>query len=273
MAEGNKESGTWKAGVMFWVGTQISGALLIWILAPYTPALFRAPGLDDGMRWTAWIILAFIPRDLASALLQASRAVGRLFILEACYFLVAAVGIIGFAFTGILNNADQVLGLNLAAGVLSTAIAPILCYGYIPGWEKVKAGEWGKMARYGRDSLGIGIGDTIYTQLDYHILGIFMGATEVALYFAAKNFFRFYNAVTQAINLLIFPTSSNLFARGEVTKLKELVERIRGCFGLDVPLLTCGTQTVDDLRSGVSDQHGYELDEKRLVHDGKPPGY
>jgi O-antigen/teichoic acid export membrane protein len=55
-----------------------------------------------------------------------------------------------------------------------------------------------------------------------------MGAAEVALYFAAKNFFRFYNAITQAINLLIFPTSSNLFARGEIDKLKELLEKVLG---------------------------------------------
>lgn len=228
LAEGEATPGTWKAGLSYWVGTQIAGALLIWGLAPLTPALFAAPGLDDGMRWASWIILAFIPRDLASALLQSRREVGRLFFLEACYFLFAAAGIVYFAATGVLKNADQVLGLNLAAGAVSTAAAPMLCYGRIPGWGKSSPGIWSKMARYGRDSLGIGIGDTVYTQLDYHLLGLFLGASEVALYFAAKNFFRFYNAVTQAINLLVFPTSSNLFARGEIEKLKELIEKVLG---------------------------------------------
>ena len=226
LAEGDSQPGTFKAGVYYWVGTQIAGALLIWILAPLTPGLFHAPGLDDGMRWASWIILAFIPRDLASALLQSRREVWRLFFLEACYFLFAAAGIVYFAVTGVLKNADQVLALNLAGAALSTAAAPVLCYGRIPGWGKAVKGAWSKMARYGRDSLGIGIGDTIYTQLDYHLLGLFMGASEVALYFAAKNFFRFYNAATQAINLLIFPTSSNLFARGEIGKLKELIEKV-----------------------------------------------
>ena len=226
LAEGDSQPGTFKAGVYYWVGTQIAGALLIWILAPLTPGLFHAPGLDDGMRWASWIILAFIPRDLASALLQSRREVWRLFFLEACYFLFAAAGIVYFAVTGVLKNADQVLALNLAGAALSTAAAPVLCYGRIPGWGRAVKGAWSKMARYGRDSLGIGIGDTIYTQLDYHLLGLFMGASEVALYFAAKNFFRFYNAATQAINLLIFPTSSNLFARGEIGKLKELIEKV-----------------------------------------------
>jgi len=226
LAEGDSQPGTFKAGVYYWVGTQIAGAFLIWILAPLTPGLFHAPGLDDGMRWASWIILAFIPRDLASALLQSRREVWRLFFLEACYFLFAAAGIVYFAVTGVLKNADQVLALNLAGAALSTAAAPVLCYGRIPGWGKAVKGAWSKMARYGRDSLGIGIGDTIYTQLDYHLLGLFMGASEVALYFAAKNFFRFYNAATQAINLLIFPTSSNLFARGEIGKLKELIEKV-----------------------------------------------
>lgn len=226
LAEGDSQPGTFKAGVYYWVGTQIAGALLIWILAPLTPGLFHAPGLDDSMRWASWIILAFIPRDLASALLQSRREVWRLFFLEACYFLFAAAGIVYFAATGVLKNADQVLALNLAGAALSTAAAPVLCYGRIPGWGRAVKGAWSKMARYGRDSLGIGIGDTIYTQLDYHLLGLFMGASEVALYFAAKNFFRFYNAATQAINLLIFPTSSNLFARGEIGKLKELIEKV-----------------------------------------------
>ena len=226
LAEGDSQPGTFKAGVYYWVGTQIAGALLIWILAPLTPGLFHAPGLDDGMRWASWIILAFIPRDLASALLQSRREVWRLFFLEACYFLFAAAGIVYFAVTGVLKNADQVLALNLAGAALSTAAAPVLCHGRIPGWGRAVKGAWSKMARYGRDSLGIGIGDTIYTQLDYHLLGLFMGASEVALYFAAKNFFRFYNAATQAINLLIFPTSSNLFARGEIGKLKELIEKV-----------------------------------------------
>jgi len=228
MAEGSSSGSSWKAGVTYWVGTQIVGAILIWSFAPYAPGIFHAPGLDDGMRWAAWIILAFIPRDLVSALLQARREVWRLSILEACYFLAAAAGIVVLALRGDLRNADQVLALNLAAGALSTAIAPVLCYGRIPGWGRSSDKAWGKMARYGRDSLGIGIGDTVYTQLDYHILGLYMGASEVALYFAAKNFFRFYNAVTQAINLLIFPTSSNLFARGEIGKLKELIEKVLG---------------------------------------------
>lgn len=227
-SEGSDSPGNWKAGVVFWVGTQVAGALLIWTLAPYTPRFFSAPGLDEGMRWASWIILAFIPRDLASALLQSRREVWRLFFLEGCYFLFAAFGIIYLAMTGILKNSDQVLGLNLAGAVLSTAAAPLLCYGRIPGWGKSTRETWSKMAKFGRDSLGIGVGDAVYTQLDYHILGIFMGASEVALYFAAKNFFRFYNAVTQAINLLIFPTSSNLFARGEIGKLKELVEKVLG---------------------------------------------
>jgi O-antigen/teichoic acid export membrane protein len=228
LAEGDPQQGTWKAGVTYWVGTQVACAALIWTLAPFAPGWFNAPGLDDGMRWASWIILAFIPRDLASALLQARREVGRLFFLEACYFLFAASGIVYFAFTGVLKNADQVLGLNLAGALLSTAAVPVLCYGRIPGWGRSAPGTWSKMTKYGRDSLGIGIGDTVYTQLDYHLLGLYMGASEVALYFAAKNFFRFYNAVTQAINLLIFPTSSNLFSRGEIGKLKELLEKVLG---------------------------------------------
>jgi O-antigen/teichoic acid export membrane protein len=228
LAEGDPQQGTWKAGVTYWVGTQIACAALIWALAPFAPGWFNAPGLDDGMRWASWIILAFIPRDLASALLQSRREIGRLFFLEACYFLFAASGIVYFAFTGVLKNADQVLGLNLAGALLSTAAAPMLCFGRIPAWGKAPREFWKKRASMGRDTLGIGVGDMVYTQLDYHLLGLFMGASEVALYFAAKNFFRFYNTITQAINLLIFPTSSILFSRGEIGKLKELLEKVLG---------------------------------------------
>ncbi len=228
LSEGNSSGGSWKVGITYWTGSQVLGALLVWSIAPLAPYLFNAPGLDDGMRWASWIILVFIPRDLAAALLISRREMSRLFILEGCYFLAASGGIIYLAVTGDLRNADQVLGINLAAGALSTAAAPVLCLGRLPRRAAMHSETWGKMAKFGKDSLGIGIGDTVYTQLDYHLLGLFMGASEVALYFAAKNFFRFYNAVTQAINLLIFPTSSNLFARGETGKLKELVEKVFG---------------------------------------------
>ncbi|TKJ40322.1 hypothetical protein CEE37_08325 [candidate division LCP-89 bacterium B3_LCP] len=228
LAEGAHGEGIWKAGVSFWTATQIIGALFIWGVAPWAPGIFQAPGLDDGMRWTAWIILAFIPRDLASALLQSKKEVGRLFLLEACYFLFAAGGVVYFAATGVLHNSDQVLGLNLAGAVLSTAAAPVLCFGRVPKWGKASRTVWGNRAKLGRDTLGIGVGDLVYTQLDYHLLSLFRGSSEVALYFAAKNFFRFYNMITQAINLLIFPTSSNLFARGEISKLKGLVEKVLG---------------------------------------------
>lgn len=228
LAEGGGGSGVWKAGTIFWTATQIGGAILIWLLAPLTPGLFHAPGLDRGMHWAAAIILVFILRDLAAALLMSRREVGRLFILEGCYFLVAGGGITYLALMGTLHSSDQVLALNLMAGGLSTMIAPLLCAGRLPRREKAKPAVWAKMARFGRDSLGIGVGDMVYTQLDYHLLGYFVGASEVALYFAAKNFFRFYNAATQAINLLIFPTSSNLFARGETEKLRELIEKVLG---------------------------------------------
>jgi O-antigen/teichoic acid export membrane protein len=228
LSEGNAEPGIWRAGATFWAGTQILGAAAIWVLSGLTPAIFHAPGLDHGMRWAAAIILIFIPRDLAAALLMSGRNMGRLFVLEACYFAVAAGGIAYLAFAGKLQDADQVLRLNFAAGGLSTLAAPFLCAQRMPSWNRGAPGVWSKMGRYGRDSLGIGVGDMAYTQLDYHLLGYFLGATEVALYFAAKNFFRFYNAITQAINLLIFPTSSNLHARGEIEKLREVVEKVLG---------------------------------------------
>jgi O-antigen/teichoic acid export membrane protein len=228
LSEGKAEPGVWRAGASFWTATQIGAAAIIWILAPLAPGIFHAPGLDEGMRWAAVILLVFIPRDLAAALLMSSRDMSRLFVLEGCYFAVAAGGIAYLALTGNLSAARQVLALNLAAGALSTLAAPFLCASRLPKWEKGAPGTWPKMARYGRDSLGIGVGDMAYTQLDYHLLGYFLGPAEVALYFAAKNFFRFYNAITQAINLLVFPTSSNLHSRGETQKLKELIEKILG---------------------------------------------
>jgi len=227
-AEGTASAGVWSAGVTYWTVSQALGAALLWILAPLAPNLFHAPGLDQGMRWAAGIALVFIPRDLAAALLVARRDMNRLFILDACYFLTAAGGLAVLAARGTLDTANQVLALNLAGGVLSTLAAPLLIRGRIPSWASPSPEVRARTARYGRDSLGIGIGDLVYTQLDYHLLGLFMGASEVALYFAAKNFFRFYNAVTQAINLLMFPTSSNLFARRETAKLKELVEKVMG---------------------------------------------
>jgi O-antigen/teichoic acid export membrane protein len=227
-AEGETPADVWPAGVLYWTGTQVVGAGLIWVLAPLTPTLFHAPGLDGGMRWAAWIILAFIPRDLIGALLVSRRQMGRLFFLEGSYFITASAGIVYLALTGHLHTANQVLGWNLFGGLLSTVVAGPLCLRSLPRWCRPQAAAWRKTAVYGRDSLGIGVGDLIYTQLDYHLLGIFLGASEVALYFAAKNFFRFYNAVTQAINLLVFPTSSNLFARGELGKLKELIEKVLG---------------------------------------------
>ncbi len=227
-AEGGSQEGIWTAGVTYWVGLQLFGAALLWILAPAAPAIFHAPGLDAGLHWITAIILAFIPRDLASALLQSRRELGRMFFLDACYFLVAAGGIALYAYQGILESADSVLKFNLLGAIVSTAAAPLLCWGRIPGWGRPTSSIWAKTALYGRDSLGIGVGDLVYTQLDYHLLGFFVGAKEVALYFAAKSFFRFYNAVTQAINLLVFPTSANLFARGEIAKLRELVEKVLG---------------------------------------------
>jgi O-antigen/teichoic acid export membrane protein len=228
LAEGNPEAGIWAAGAVNWIGSQICGALAVLALAPLAPDLFKAPGLDAGMRWAAWILLAFIPRDLASALLQSRRALSQLFVLEACYFLCVSGGLLYLFVRGSLHHADQVLGLNLAGAVLSTAAAPLLCWKILPAWSQPSVEVRRKALRYGRDSLGIGVGDLVYTQLDYHLLGLFLGAPEVALYFAAKMFFRFYNAVTQAINLLVFPTSSDLFARGELTKLRELVEKVLG---------------------------------------------
>jgi O-antigen/teichoic acid export membrane protein len=225
-AEGAAVPGVWTAGVTYWTGTQLVGALGVWLLAPHAPGIFRAPGLDTGMRWAAAIILTFIPRDLVSALLQSRRQMGRLFVLEAFYFLAAAVGIIILALMGSLSTANQVLAINLGAGLLSTLAAPFLVWGTLPTWARPQSAVWKRTALYGRDSLGIGVGDLAYNQLDYHLLGLFTGPAQVALYFAAKNFFRFYNAVTQAINLLIFPTSSNLYARGEIAKLKELVEKV-----------------------------------------------
>ena len=202
----------------FWLGLAFSLVLLAitWLLAPLAGQFF-----NDSRAVLATRALAFtFPIDAAgsihSALLQKRLSFGKKFIPEFskafCKGLVSILmALMGFGFW------------SLVVGQVAGALAADLAFWWVLPWRPslrfFKAAAR-KLLSYGGNLVAVDIFSIIYTNVDYLLIGRFLGTSLLGVYTLA---FRIpdlvINQVCNVISQVVFPLFVNL--RGEVEALRD----------------------------------------------------
>jgi O-antigen/teichoic acid export membrane protein len=171
----------------------------------------------------AAILIVLVPRDIASLLTQATQRVWAAFIIEAGYFIGALIGFVLLTVVGRMHTAEAVMLANLGAAVISCVLAVSLepCV-LRPGTR----GDWKGTARVGRWAGTLALGEVYLQQGDSLLLGIFFQAQAIAPYIAARTILRMYTLLSQAVNFLVLPSASRLYADGRVLHLRRRLRTI-----------------------------------------------
>jgi O-antigen/teichoic acid export membrane protein len=215
-ARGDRAAGLAPAFWMSGLTALVTGGLGL-IILPLVGAGFKL-GLVG-----AAILIVLVPRDIASLLTQATQRVWAAFIIEAGYFVGALAGFVLLTLVGRMDTAEAVMLANLAAAVLSCALGLILepCVLH-PGTR----GDWKGIAQVGRWSGTLTLSEVYLQQGDALLLGIFFEAGAIAPYIAARTILRVYTLLSQAVNFLVLPTASRLYADGRVLHLRRRLKTV-----------------------------------------------
>jgi O-antigen/teichoic acid export membrane protein len=85
--------------------------------------------------------------------------------------------------------------------------------------------EGGRILRFGASFLSSGVGATLSQQADTLLAGRLMDAPGVAAYGAARQLFRVFNVLAQAINQVLMPVAARLHATDRRHDLRVLFEK------------------------------------------------
>lgn len=171
----------------------------------------------------AAILLILVPRDIALLLAQATSRVGAAFVIEAGYFVGALAGFILLTAVGSMRTAEAVMLVNLGAAVISAVLGLILEPGVRrPGTR----GDWKGAVRVGRWAGMLALGEVYLQQGDALVVGAFFEAKAIAPYIAARTILRVYTLLSQAVNFLVLPSASRLYADGRVAHLRHRLKTV-----------------------------------------------
>ncbi len=188
--------------------------------------LLNAPELRNILWLVPLLLAAGYIKNLTAQICIARQWTGRLAVIDSIYFLGSLGLLTTWQALGMLTTADQVVMANVylagaasAAGVILTA-SVLRC----AQWQ-IHRHALRRFWAFGRYSFGAGLGAYLNGNIDTILIARFFGPVPVAIYRAGKVIYRFYNAFSQAAQVIIMPLASQLAAAGQKSSLRALFEK------------------------------------------------
>ncbi len=196
--------------------------IIVQLISPLAATALRIEAAD--LRLVYVLMAAFFFRDFGFFTQQVRYRTARLFFIEAVYFLGSIIGFIFLAMSRDSLVAREVLTANIIAAVASSMLA--LSFGLgtrLIGHVDIPAIS--KIAGYGVYTLPIGLANSFMNSADTLVLGIIYNPAIVGVYNGAKQVYRIFSAITQAVGILVLPYVSQLSAMNRKEELKALFEK------------------------------------------------
>ncbi len=201
--------------------TVVGGGYLVSILLP----------TDDGK--VAGLLRLYMPlllfsgfyRIFATALLQASYAVARIFWIDAVYFLGTLLLIAWAGLVGRFSSASELLALITAGQALSTVLAVVLARKAMSVRKGYNPAALRQIWDFGKYTFGGSSIYSVFSQLDIFFISSFVGVAGVAVYSASKIFTRIFDMVAQVAQMFLVPYSSKTYREGGLDKMKTTAEK------------------------------------------------
>ncbi len=191
-------------------------------------AWFFADILKTGPTGTEAFILmtatvgATIPRNVAIRVLQVDYGIARIFLLDLVYF-GGFVGLMIYGWrTGTFSRTMDMVWYNLFALIASSVVGALSCgVKIVPAFRNV-AGATRRIISIGMHQGGTGIMTIIQQNVDVAIVSATRGPVAAGIYTAARIFYRIFEALREAGQLLLISATSNAYSRDDKERVQDL---------------------------------------------------
>jgi len=194
--------------------------------APLLAELMNAPKLADLLALMPVLVAAFYIKNLTGQICVAHHWVRRLFIIDAVYFLGSLLILLFWHASFKLSTTNQVVWINIYAAAAASLLSIVLTWDALKkAVRQISSARFKEFLAFGKYSLGGGLGNFLYAQIDVFLIGYFYDPIKVAVYRAGKIIFQFYNIISQAMQVILLPLISRFEAAGEREELRALAEK------------------------------------------------
>jgi len=211
-----------QTGLLLSLATVILLGALVGLTAPLTAKVFRLETRD--IMLAALLPLAFWLRDWGFCAQQTLYRTGRLFAVEAVYYVGVAAGCVWIWSKG-QGDAGDVIVVNLVSATASSFLSLVLK----PSIKGVTLGdilaESKPLLRYGFYTLGIGVSANLLAGADVLVIGAIYNPETVGIYSGAKRIYAVASTMISTVGLLVMPYASRLAAEGRSSEMRALLEK------------------------------------------------
>ena len=186
----------------------------------------NAPGLENIIWCVPLLLAAGYIKNLTSQICVARHWTGRLTAIDAVYFLGSLMLLAIWQASGKLTSASQVLLANVYLAFAASIIGALFTFNVLKQarW-RFNRDDTRRFLAFSRYSFGAGLGAYLNSYIDVIFISRFFGPVPVGIYRAGKVIYRFYNAFSQAAQIVIMPLASKLAAAGQAAELRALFEK------------------------------------------------
>ncbi|HET6513374.1 MAG TPA: oligosaccharide flippase family protein [Candidatus Kapabacteria bacterium] len=212
---------------LYSVAMMVTGISIAFFAGPISE-VFKSPELYEMLPFLPLLIFLSIFRSVGIRYLQVYYRINSIFWVDLSFFgSIIVVTVLGTAF-GLFHSAFDFMIANIIGAAISSATTIAFCakaFRRMPIFS-VPAHEYSRLYSFAKYQAGTSALLTLQQWSDTLLVGAFYTPHEAGIYSAAKNLYRFIDAVREGATLLVVPVSSRLYTEGNFMALRALVEKL-----------------------------------------------
>lgn len=199
-------------------------AALVMLFATPFATLMKAPMVADSFKLMGWMVLTNIVRSHSIRVLQIHYRIVAIFFVDLIYFAGLIVLMMMGMANGSLSTSVDMVEYNIVAFGASSLLGVGLAFRLMmPTFHRL-ADSTRRLLRLGIHQGGTGVLTVLQQQSDVLIVSAIRGGTAAGVYGAARTFYRFYDSMRDATQLLLVPATSRAYAQERMEAVEEITE-------------------------------------------------
>lgn len=225
------------ASFLMYAGFTLALGLAVVFGADLLARVFKSPYAVPSFAMMGWMILVNIVRTVAIRVLQIYYRIIAIFVVDVVYFAPLIALMIYGQLTGTFRTSVDFVGYNLIAFGASSLAGIVLCGRLLlPRFAHLSA-SLRRLLDLGLHQGGTGMLTVLQQQSDLAIVSGIRGGVAAGLYNAARTFYRFFDSVRDAAQLLLVPATSRAYSQNRIDEVEEVTELATAAIaGLMIPL-------------------------------------
>lgn len=186
--------------------------------------LLKAPDAAPSFALMGWLVLANIVRSIAIRVLQINYRIVAIFFVDLIYFIPLIGLMVMGKMEGTFDSSVDFVEYNLIAFVASSVLGIILCGSLLLPRVAHLDSAMRRLLDLGLHQGGTGLLTVLQQQSDLAIVSGLRGSVAAGIYNVARTFFRFFDSLRDATQLLLVPATSRAYSQERIEAVEEVTE-------------------------------------------------